>query len=496
MPGFAAAFTRPVFRRSTRHVLSVIALGAFLHAGSAPGAAMAQVPASAPASEAAIPRPVADGPNAPEAFRLANGMQVLVIPDHRAPVVTHMVWYRVGAADETPGKTGLAHFLEHLMFKGTEKIAPGEFSKIVARHGGRDNAFTNYDFTAYYQAIARDRLPLVMEMEADRMTNLKLSDKEILPERDVVLEELRMRIENEPVALLQSQMSAALYGKHPYGRDIIGYKAEIEKLGTADALDFYRRFYTPNNATLIVAGDITGAELKPLAEKYYGVIAPRAPAYERKRPAIVWPDKPVRVVLRDARVQEPTWLRDYPAPSQAEAGAREGAALDVLAQVLGGGTTSRLYQALVVRDKVATAVQAWYDGGQLDAGSFGLYALPRVGGNLGDVEKAIDAELARFLGEGVGADELSRARTLLVASAVYARDTQQTMAYAYGSGLMTGLSAWDVHEWPDRVEAVTADDVLAAARKVLDARRAVTGKLLPAGQPEKQSGGKPGGSRS
>lgn len=505
LPGFAAAFTRPVFGRSARHVLSVIALGVFLLAGSAPGAAMAQVPASVPVSVpasapvsaggAATPAPVANGPDAPETFRLANGMQVLVIPDHRAPVVTHMVWYRVGAADETPGKTGLAHFLEHLMFKGTQKIAPGEFSKIVARHGGRDNAFTNYDFTAYYQAIARDRLPLVMEMEADRMTNLKLSDKEVLPERDVVLEELRMRIENEPVALLQSEMSAALYGKHPYGRDIIGYKAEIGKLGTADALDFYRRFYTPNNATLIVAGDITGAELKPLAEKYYGVIAPRAPAYERKRPAIVWPDKPVRVVLHDARVQEPTWLRDYPAPSQAEAGARESAALDVLAQVLGGGTMSRLYQALVVRDKVAAAVQSWYDGGQLDAGSFGLYALPRVGGNLGDVERAIDAELARFLDGGVGADELSRARTLLVASAVYARDTQQTMAYAYGSALMTGLSARDVHEWPDRVEAVTAADVLAAARKVLDARRAVTGELLPAAGPEGQTGGKPGGSR-
>lgn len=412
-------------------------------------------------------------------FRLSNGMDVLVIPDHRAPVVTHMVWYRVGAADETPGKTGLAHFLEHLMFKGTEKIAPGEFSKTVARNGGQDNAFTNYDFTAYYQAIAKDRLPLVMGMEADRMTGLRLTDKEVLPERDVIIEELRMRIENEPVALLQSAMNAKLYGRHPYGRDVIGEKAEVEKLSTADALDFYRRFYTPNNAILIVAGDITGAELKPLAEKYYGHIGDRAPTYVPKRPAVQWPQSPERVTLRDPRVQEPTWLRFYPAPSQAQAGPRAAAALDVLAEILGGGTTSRLYQALVVRDKVATAVQSWYDGGNLDAGDFGVYALPRLGGNLADSEKAIAAEIARLLKDGVSAEELDRAKTQLVASDIYARDTQQTLAYTYGSALMTGVSAREVFEWPDFIRAVTAEDVLAAAHGIFDKANTVTGELLP-----------------
>lgn len=416
-------------------------------------------------------------------FRLANGMDVLVIPDHRAPVVTHMVWYRVGAADETPGKTGLAHFLEHLMFKGTAKVAPGQFSKTVARHGGQDNAFTNYDFTAYYQAIAKDRLPLVMEMEADRMTGLKLTDKEVLPERDVVLEELRMRIENEPVAELQSAMNAKLYGGHPYGRDVIGVKSEVEKLGTEDALEFYRRFYTPNNAILIVAGDVTGAELKPLAEKYFGPVAERAPTYVRKRPPVEWPAASTRVTLHDARVQEPTWLRFYPAPSQGQAGPREAAALDMLAQILGGGTTSRLYQALVVHQKVASSVQAWYDGDNLDAGDFGVYALPRLGGDLAVAEKAIDAEIARLLKDGVTAAELERARTQLVASDVYARDTQQTMAYAYGSALMTGVSARDVFEWPDHVKAVTAEDVLAAAHKVFDGAHTVTGELLPEVKP-------------
>ncbi|MEQ8326852.1 MAG: pitrilysin family protein [Parvibaculum sp.] len=418
---------------------------------------------------------------APQSFTLENGMNVLVIPDHRAPVVTHMVWYEVGAADETPGKTGLAHFFEHLMFKGTEKIAPGQFSRIVARNGGQDNAFTHYDFTAYFQVIAKDRLPLVMEMEADRMTNLELTDAEVLPERDVVLEELRMRIENSSSALLQSDMNAALYGDHPYGRDIIGHKSEVAQLGTEDALDFYRRFYTPNNATLIVAGDVTADELKPLAEKYYGSIAERAPAFVRERPAVAWPDENKRVVRRDPRVNEATWMRYYPAPGYATASAEEAPVFDVLAEILGGGTTSRLYRALVVEQGVAAGVQSWYEGSRLDEGKFGIYALPRAGGALDALEKAVDEEVARLLETGVTDEELERAKTVIVASAVYARDSQRSMAYAYGEGLMTGLGVDDIHEWPERVAGVTKDDVLAAARKVFEDTHFVTGELLPGG---------------
>lgn len=463
--------------RLSSFLIFLALLAAPVAVSAAPQATLAPRPAASDLST--DPKPVAEGPAAPEMFRLSNGMEVIVIPDHRAPVVTHMVWYRVGAADETPGKTGLAHFLEHLMFKGTAKIAPGEFSKIVARNGGKDNAFTNYDFTAYYQAIAKDRLPLVMEMEADRMTGLRLSDKEVLPERDVVLEELRMRIENEPIALLQNAMNAKLYGPHPYGREIIGYKSEVEKLGTEDALAFYRRFYTPNNAVLIVAGDVTAAELKPLAEKYYGVIAPRAPTLVHHRPAVVWPSAPEHVTVRDERVREPSWMRFYPAPSEAHAGPREAAALEVLAEILGGGTTSRLYQALVVHSGVAVAAQSWYGGDQLDAGSFGIYALPRLGDGLGGVEKAVDAEVARILKDGVTGEELARAKTQIVAASVYARDRQQARAYQYGSGIMTGVSPRDVYEFPDRVRAVTAADVAEAAKAVLDGSRAVTGELLP-----------------
>ncbi|MEP2996245.1 pitrilysin family protein [Parvibaculum sp.] len=417
----------------------------------------------------------------PETFELSNGMNVLVIPDHRAPVVTHMVWYEVGAADEDAGKTGLAHFFEHLMFKGTQKIEPGQFSRIVARNGGQDNAFTHYDFTAYFQVIAKDRLPLVMEMEADRMTHLQLTDAEVLPERDVVLEELRMRIENEPSAELQSEMNSALYGEHPYGRDVIGYKDEIAALTTEDALDFYKRYYTPNNATLIVAGDVTAKELKPLAEKYYGSIKERAPTFIRKRPDIEWPDESKRVTRRDARVREATWMRYYPASGYAGAGAEKGAALDVLAEILGGGTTSRLYRSLVVEQGLSTGVQSWYEGSRLDGGKFGLYALPQVGGSLDKLEEGVENELANFLAEGVSDEELDRAKTVIVASAVYARDNQRSMAYAYGEGLMTGMSVQKIHEWPDRIRDVTKEDVMEAARSVLQDTHAVTGELLPGG---------------
>src|SRR5687767_14633984 len=205
-------------------------------------------------------------------FKLSNGMEVVVIPDHRAPVVTHMVWYKVGAADEPPGVSGIAHFLEHLMFKSTEKIGTGEFSKIISRLGGQDNAFTGNDITAYFQRVSKDRLKTVMEMEADRMVNLRLEEKEVLTERQVILEERRSRVENSPSAILDEQMNAALYMSHPYGIPVIGWEHEMAKLSPADAMAFYKRFYAPNNAILVVTGDVTADEVKALAEETYGKI--------------------------------------------------------------------------------------------------------------------------------------------------------------------------------------------------------------------------------
>ena len=416
---------------------------------------------------------------APESFTLSNGMRVLVIPDHRAPVVTQMVWYDVGSADEAKGKTGLAHFLEHLMFKGTKDMAPGEFAKIIARNGGTENAFTSYDYTAYYEVIARDRLPLVMKLEADRMANLSLTDKVVYPERDVVLEEYRMRIENNPMSALSEKVDHALYGHHPYARQVIGVKKDVEGLTTEDARAFYDRYYTPKNATLVVAGDITVKDLKPLAEKYYGVLKNRADGIDHDAPPVKPLASSERVTVHDKRVSEPVWLRTYLAPNYASLSPKQGAAFDVLGQILGDGTTSRLYKALVVDQSIAAAAQSWYSGGRRDSGEFGFYAIPRGAAGFPEIEKSVDAVIADLLKNGITDEELERAKTLIEADSVYARDDQMHLANAYGSALMVGVEPDVIHDWPSYVKQVTADDVMAAARKVFGGTHYVTGELLP-----------------
>ncbi|MFQ5958640.1 MAG: M16 family metallopeptidase [Alphaproteobacteria bacterium] len=414
----------------------------------------------------------------PETFTLANGMQVVVVSNHRAPVVMHQVWYRVGSADDPVGKSGLAHFLEHLMFKGTKSVPAGEFSKTVARNGGNENAFTGQDYTGYFQKVAKDRLELVMRLEADRMVNLTLSDEVTLPERDVLLEERRSRTDNEPAALLSEHVNAAQFLAHPYGTPIIGWAHEIRELTTEDALAFYRRHYAPDNAVLIVVGDITAEELRPLAEKYYGAIPGRGIA-PRKRPQEPPQRAARRVVLKDARVRQPSWSRSYLAPSE-HAGASEHAyPLQVLAEILGGGTTSRFYRSLVVEQKLAVGAGAWYDGTSFDLTRFGLYATPAQGVDVAKVEAAVEAEIARVLAEGVTEEEVARVEKRVMAEATYARDSLYIAARAFGSALTSGLTVADVEAWPERIGAVTVEQVNAAARTVLTPETSVTGVLLP-----------------
>ncbi|MGI9413385.1 MAG: M16 family metallopeptidase [Hyphomicrobiales bacterium] len=411
-------------------------------------------------------------------FALDNGMQVVVIPDHRAAVVTHMVWYRVGAADEVAGQSGNAHFLEHLMFKGTNKIPPGEFSKIVSRNGGQDNAFTSQDYTGYFQRVARDRLPLVMEIEADRMTNLVLTDKEVLPERDVVLEERRSRVDNNPGSRLNEQMNAAFYLSHPYGNPVIGWEHEIERLNRGTAIAFYKQYYAPNNAILIVAGDVTEQDVRTLAEKHYGAI-PALPGLKPRSRATEPPHQAARrVVLRDARVDSPRFRRMYLAPSYRNAQPGEGPALEVLAQILGGGTTSRLYRQLVVEQKVAILAGSWFSGDFLDSGSFGLYGAPVPGTEVADLEAAIDKSIDDIVAEGVTAEELVDAKKLLIADTIYAIDSQSTLARIFGVALTSGQTVEDVQDWPERIEQVTGEQVQAVAKKYLRLERSVTGILL------------------
>jgi len=428
----------------------------------------------------AAPPPAGAAP-AVSQFSLPNGLAVVVIPDRRTPVVTHMLWYRVGAADEPAGKSGIAHFLEHLMFKGTAKNPAGRFSQRLAAIGGQENAFTSNDYTGYFQRVAREHLAELMEFEADRMTGLVLTDDIIVSERNVILEERNQRIENEPSARLSEQVSAAQYLNHPYHKPIIGWRHEMETLDRDDALTFYRRFYTPDNAVLVVAGDVTPEEVKALAEKTYGKIDRHGPIAARKRPQEPPQIAERRVTFADVRVTQPSFQRSYLVPSHTTAKGGEDDALDILAHILGGGSNSRFYRTLVQDQRVATNAGAWYSGTSLDATRLGLYGTPAAGVALEKVESAIDAVIAAFLDKGPTPEELERSKSRMIADYVYAQDNQSTLARMYGAALTTGSTVEDVQTRPERLRAVTAEQVRDAARRYLDKRQSVTGYLVKDG---------------
>jgi zinc protease len=412
-------------------------------------------------------------------FRLANGMEVVVIPDRRAPVVTHMVYFRNGAADDPIGKSGIAHFLEHLMFKGTKNHPKGEFSEIVAGLGGQENAFTSYDYTAYFQRVAKEHLGAMMALESDRMANLVLEGPEVLSERDVVIEERKMRTDSDPAAQLQESLLATLYVHHPYGTPVIGWGHEIETLSREDALAYYRRFYRPDNAILIVAGDVGVDEVRALAETTYGALRP-ANAETPRRARVREPDiRATRHVrLADAKVEQPTAQRAYIVPSHATAEGSEAFALEVLSQLLGGSATSRLYRGLVLDGGLAVSAGAWYWNDALDMGQFGTYAVPAEGIDLDRLDRETEAIIARLRDEDVGEAELERAKTRLIADMIYAQDSQAHLARIYGSTLTTGGTIEDVLAWPDRIRAVSAADLRSAANTYLMPGRAVIGHLV------------------
>ncbi len=413
----------------------------------------------------------------PTVFTLPNGLTCVVVEDHIAPVVTQMVWYKVGSGDEVHGKSGIAHFLEHLMFKGTRTDGPGDFSKIVGRNGGNDNAFTSWDYTAYFQSIAKDRLPLIMKLEADRMQNLNPTDAVVYPERNVILAERRQTLESNPSARLNEAVGAAFYLNSPYHTPIIGWRSEMEQLTTRDAIDWYDRWYAPNNAILVVSGDVTATEVKALAEKYYGVI-PRKDVPPRSR-ALEPPDGTERtVVLRDAQVRQPSVERLYPAPNFRTAKGREAYALELGANILGGDSASRFYNRLVVEQRVASAAEAGYSQDTVDPRSFEVYASPAAGVDVGKLTAAIDAEIADIVKNGVTEDELAAAKLRLTQQATLERDSVTGPAQILGESLAVGEDVGAVEDWPDRINAVTKADV-DEALKIVFARRATTGQLLP-----------------
>ena len=427
----------------------------------------------------------ANGPKVTH-FALTNGLEVVVIPDHRAPVVTHMLWYKVGSADETPGKSGLAHFLEHLMFKGTTKNPAGRFSQVVATVGGQENAFTSSDYTGYFQRVPRDKLRAMMEFEADRMTGLVLTDDVVRPELSVVLEEQNMRVANNPAARLGQEMDAALYHNHPYGRPVIGWRHEIERLTREDALAFYHRFYAPDNAILVISGDVSADQIRTMADDTYGKIPRVTEIAPRVRPQEPAPEAARTVTLADPRVRQPNVSRYYLVPSSTTARPGESEALDVLAHILGRGSNSRIYQALVIGKGIAVNAGASYDGTAVDNTRLSMYGTPKPGTSLTQVEEAIDAVVADIVAKGVTDDELGRAKNRMIADAVYANDNQRTLAQWYGASLATGATVEQVRTWPDRIRLVTADAVRDAARRWLDKRRSVTGYLIKDGAPEEK----------
>ncbi|HBZ43404.1 MAG TPA: peptidase M16 [Maritimibacter sp.] len=410
---------------------------------------------------------------------LDNGMDVVVIEDHRAPVVVHMVWYRAGGADEPAGKSGIAHFLEHLLFKGTDDMEPGEVHRVVAENGGSNNAFTSYDQTAYFERIAADRLELMMTMEADRMRDLILTEEDIKTERDVILEERATRTDNSPGALLNEQMQAALFMNHPYGTPLIGWRHEMETLNREDAMAFYRKYYAPNNAVLVVAGDVDPDEVIALAKKHYGPLEPTEGLEPRARPLEPVPLAPRRMTLTDDRVGQPYVIRNYIAPSRATGAQEEAAAIVYLSELLGGSSaTSILGRALEFDQKLAVSTFTGYSAEALDLTTFTMGVVPAQGVTLEEAEAAMDAEIARMFEEGIDPEQFERIKTRIRANDVYARDSARGLANRYGRALTTGLTLEDVKAWPDVLQAVTPEDVLAVAEKVLQPTHSVTGYLV------------------
>ncbi|CUX80399.1 MAG: zinc protease [Roseibaca calidilacus] len=407
---------------------------------------------------------------------LENGMDVLVIEDRRAPVVVHMVWYRVGAADEPVLKSGIAHFLEHLMFKGTDDLAPGEFSAVVEANGGRDNAFTSWDYTGYFQRVASDRLGLMMQMEADRMTDLTLSEAEWRPERDVILNERGQVVESEPGRVFNEAMMAALYQAHPYGTPIIGWRHEMETLNGDDAKAFYRQHYAPNNAILVVAGDVDFDEAMELARTHYGPIPANPDVTTRARPMEPPHTAARHLTLEDARVGTPYVSRMYLAPTRHNT--EEAAALQILAALLGGSaSTSVLERKLNFEQGVALSAWANYSGMARDYGTFSVGIAPVDGVSLEDAEAALDAAIVEFVEEGVDQKQFDRVRRQIRASEIYALDNVQGRARQYGVGLSVGLSVDEIDDWIDALEAVTPEQVIEAANLLLDRKSSVTGYL-------------------
>ncbi len=417
-----------------------------------------------------------------QTFTLDNGMQVVVIPNHRAPIVTHMLWVKVGGADNLPSQSGMAHYFEHLMFKGTPTIPAGEYSKTIKTLGGNENAFTGADFTAYFESVAVTNLPKVMEMQADRFQNLAPLDADFKSEKMVVLEERRQRTENDPRALFSEQMDAALFINHPYGTPVIGWMDEIKNYEWSDVKKYYDNWYSPNNMILIVSGDITADKLKPLAHKYYGSL-PKKELLPRVRPNVPPMFGDTVLTMNHKQIHQPLFYKTYIAPNESEF-RKDSLSLQVLSQILDGGPTARLYKRLIVEQKKAINISFSYNANALDYGTISLFATPADGVDVKDMDTLIEQEIRDVIENGVLESEIRDAIQQLQDQAIFARDSVAGPAMIFGYVLTTGGTIDGIENWPNDIATITADDVQKAAKKYLDknspwVRAPITGYLLP-----------------
>ncbi len=424
--------------------------------------------------------------------RLANGLRILVQEDHRAPVVTSQVWYKVGSSDEPGGLTGISHMLEHMMFKGTKNLPAGKFSEIIAAHGGQENAFTSRDYTAYFQTLAKEHLDVAFRLEADRMRNLLLREEDFLKEVEVVKEERRMRTDDDPNARLYEQFQAMAYLNGGYHHPIIGWMSDLDRLKASDLRDWYRAHYAPNNATLVVVGDVKPAEVKRLAQKHFGALKPFKLEARERRNALEQAGER-RMILR-AQAKLPALLMGYRAPVLLdEVPAWEPYALEVLAGVLDGGQSARLQQKLVRESRLAGEVGAGYGADSRLSDLFMLSAVPSEGVGVAQLEQALRQEIARLRDAPVSADELARVKAQVIAAEVYGRDSVFYQAMRLGSYETVGLGYQRLDELVPGIEAVTAEQVQAVARKYLVDDRLTVGVLDPLplepGQKLPRSGG-------
>ncbi len=409
---------------------------------------------------------------------LENGLKIVVVEEHRAPVATHMLWFRVGAADEAKGVSGVAHYLEHMFFKGTSTIPEEMYLKTIEKRGGQHNAFTGQDFTAYYITAASEHLEDIMRIESDRMKNLSPPENSYLKELDVILEERSARIDNHPQAVLSEKMTKLLFNQHPYHIPIIGWRDEMEKLSKDDVMGFYRQNYHPANGVLVVVGDVTMDEVRSLAEEYYGDWEAKTPI---KRPWIQsepeWQSGTIE--HHDPNVKQANWIRYYPTPGLVQGDTSQAFPLMLLADVLGEGKASVLYQELVLERKLAVAASASYSPFQLGPSVFAVTLVPATGVELDALEEAYDEVMAQFVENPIDAKTLERVANRMKAATIFSRDGIQGLAFIFGQLTMLGKDNQFFEAWPTMIGEVTPEAIQAAAASLLGDKPHVTGKLLP-----------------